>query len=107
MAKKPEPESVEDSERVARLSALLKGNRGHKLLREGVDAHLGFWELAGRDTNMDRNPAAVALGALGGTAGKGKTGVRKGFAAMAPERLRKIAMEAAAAKREKRAENLK
>lgn len=49
-----------------------------------------------------KNPAAVALGRKGGQAGKGKTGIAKGFAKMDPERLRQIAKDAAAAKRDKK-----
>jgi hypothetical protein len=49
-----------------------------------------------------KNPAAVALGRLGGKAGKGKTGIAKGFAKMDPDRLREIALKAVEAKRKKR-----
>ena len=37
-----------------------------------------------------KNPAAVALGRLGGKAGKGKTGIAKGFAKMDPKRLAEV-----------------
>lgn len=49
-----------------------------------------------------KNPAAVALGRKGGRAGKGKTGIVKGFATMEPGRLREIALGAVEAKRKKR-----
>jgi hypothetical protein len=49
-----------------------------------------------------KNPAAVALGRLGGKATKGLKGIVKGFAAMDAERRREIAMKAVEAKRRKR-----
>ena len=48
-----------------------------------------------------KNPAAVALGRLGGKAGKGKTGVQKGLAAMSPEKREEIRAKALAKRRAK------
>ena len=39
-----------------------------------------------------KNPAAVALGKLGGKIGGKVTGVKKGFAALTPERKTEIAL---------------
>lgn len=49
-----------------------------------------------------KNPAAVALGRLGGKAGKGKTGIKKGFAAMTVKERRTIQEKAWAARRKKK-----
>jgi hypothetical protein len=49
-----------------------------------------------------KNPAAVALGRLGGKAGKGKSGIQKGLAAMSPEQREEIRAKALAARRAKR-----
>lgn len=49
-----------------------------------------------------KNPAAVALGRRGGKAGKGKTGIAKGFAKMDSARLKEISQKAVEARRAKR-----
>ncbi len=46
-----------------------------------------------------KNPAAVALGRRGGKAGKGKTGIAKGFAKMDPERLKRVSLKGVEARR--------
>jgi hypothetical protein len=52
-----------------------------------------------------KNPAAVALGRLGGKAGKGRTGIAKGFSVMDPERLSEISRKAAEARWKKKTKN--
>jgi hypothetical protein len=49
----------------------------------------------------EKDPIAQELGRRGGKAGKGKTGIVKGFAAMTPERRRAIQEKAWAARRKK------
>jgi hypothetical protein len=53
--------------------------------------------LMGREMKKEKNPAAVALGRLGG-----KAHVRKGFAKFTPERLAEISRKGNEAKRAKR-----
>jgi len=43
-----------------------------------------------------KNPAAVALGRLGGLAGKGKPAPKRGLAQLTPERRSEIAKQGAA-----------
>ncbi len=49
-----------------------------------------------------KNPAAVALGRLGGKANKGKTGISKGLSMVDPERRREIALKGVAARAKKK-----
>ena len=53
-----------------------------------------------------KNAAAVALGRLGGKAGKDNLGIRKGLAALSPERRQAIAAMGVIARRKKLAKNL-
>jgi hypothetical protein len=53
-------------------------------------------------TKKKKNPAAVALGKLGGKIGGKATGVKKGFAALTPERKTEIALAGVEGKKRKR-----
>jgi hypothetical protein len=88
----PNPDDQKLIERLSRvLAENQRGKRG-KVLRDAVDAHLCFWEAGAA---QEKNPSAVALGELGGKAGKG----RKGLAAMPAKKRREIQEKAWAARR--------
>jgi len=53
-------------------------------------------------TKKKKNPAAVALGKLGGKIGGKATGVKKGFAALTPERKTEIALAGVEGKKRER-----
>jgi hypothetical protein len=53
-------------------------------------------------TKKKKNPAAVALGKLGGKIGGKATGVKKGLAMVTPERRLEIAMAGVAARNRNR-----